>query len=53
MIPTIDKHNTAKRISHFMKSNGLKPVDIQAYLSLTCVQTVYRWLEGINKYPLG
>ena len=48
MIPTIDKHNTAKRISHFMKSNGLKPVDIQAYLSLTCVQTVYRWLEGIN-----
>ena len=22
--------------------------DIQKYLGLTCVQTVYRWLDGIN-----
>lgn len=31
-----------------MNLSGKTPVDIQEYLGLSCVQTVYRWLEGIN-----
>ena len=31
-----------------MSLNNLTPRDIQEYLGLTCIQTVYRWLEGIN-----
>ena len=46
--PMIDKRRTAKRIQLFMRCNGLRPTDIQDYLGLTCVQTVYRWLDGTN-----
>lgn len=46
--PVIDKKRTAERIKLFMYCNCLKPADIQKYLGLTCVQTVYRWLDGIN-----
>ena len=31
----IDKTRTAGRIKFFMRYQGLKPVDIQAYLGLT------------------
>ncbi len=46
--PIIDKKKTAKHIRFFMNCRGLKPTDIQNYLGLTCVQTVYRWLDGTN-----
>lgn len=46
--PIIDKIGTATKIRYLMEQNCLKPTDIQSYLGLTCVQTVYRWLEGIN-----
>ena len=46
--PMIDKKRTAKRIKLFMHCRGLRPTDIQDYLGLTCVQTVYRWLDGTN-----
>lgn len=46
--PVIDKKRTSERIKFLMYRNCLKPVDIQKYLGLTCVQTVYRWLDGIN-----
>lgn len=48
MIPIINKQCTAQKIKSFMVRNNLKPTDIQSYLNLTCVQTVYRWLEGVN-----
>lgn len=48
MFPVIDKERTGKRLSHLMKTNGVTPKDIQDYLSLSCVQTVYRWMKGIN-----
>lgn len=50
MMPMIDKQGTAKRIKYFMELNCLKPVDIQTYLGLACVQTIYRWLEGMEDY---
>lgn len=48
MYPMIDTVQTGERIEKLMKKQGLTPRDIQEYLSLTCVQTVYRWLKGIN-----
>ena len=48
MYPVIDKERTGKRLKGLMELNGLSPKDIQCYLSLSCVQTVYRWLEGTN-----
>ncbi len=48
MFPTIDKKKTGCRIKYLMVREGLKPVDIQHYLGLTCVQTVYRWIKGVN-----
>ena len=48
MYPIIDKKKTAKRIQRIMKTLRKTPEDIQKYLGLSCVQTVYRWLEGIN-----
>lgn len=47
-IPVINKNETAKRLKLLMKWNDLQPKDVQMYLGLACVQTVYRWLEGIN-----
>lgn len=46
--PVIDKKRTAEQINFFMRYNRIKPTDIQKYLGLTCVQTVYRWLDGTN-----
>ncbi len=46
--PTIDVKQTARRIKFFMQYRHLNPLDIQKYLGLTCVQTVYRWLSGVN-----
>lgn len=46
--PVIDKKRTAERINFFMRCNRIKPTDIQKYLGLACVQTVYRWLDGTN-----
>lgn len=46
--PTIDPKQTARRINFFMRCRHLKPVDVQKYLGLACVQTVYRWLSGTN-----
>jgi transcriptional regulator with XRE-family HTH domain len=48
IFPIINKKETAKRLKYLMTWNHLKPADVQKYLGLTCVQTVYRWLEGIN-----
>lgn len=48
IFPLIDKNETAKRFELLMKWNHLRPKDIQEYLGLACVQTVYRWIEGIS-----
>ncbi len=48
MIPTIDKYATGVRLKELMAQHNLSARDIQGYLSLGCVQTVYRWFEGVN-----
>lgn len=48
MIPVIDRIRTGQYLKILMRQKGVTPRDIQEYLSLTCVQTVYRWTDGIN-----
>lgn len=48
MIPMIDKKKTGRQLKYFMRKCGFTPRDIQEYLSLSCVQTVYRWFAGVN-----
>ena len=48
MIPAIDKVRTGKRIKELVQRKYLTPSDLMEYLHLSCVQTVYRWFEGVN-----
>lgn len=48
MYPTIDRVKTGKLLEKLARVYGLSPKDICDYLSLSCVQTVYRWFEGVN-----
>lgn len=48
MIPTIDKVKTGKNIKELMNKKHITPNDVMEYLHLSCVQTVYRWFEGVN-----
>lgn len=48
MIPTIDKVKTGQNIKELMNKKHITPNDLMEYLQLSCVQTVYRWFEGVN-----
>lgn len=48
MYPTVDSKKTGQKIKQLMLENNLTPKDIQEYLSLACIQTIYRWLNGIT-----
>ena len=48
MFPMINKRETGVNLRKIMDMRGLTPKDVQDYLELNCVQSVYRWLEGIN-----
>ncbi len=46
--PQIDAYRTGQNIKRIMLFQGYTVRDIQAYLSLSVPQTVYRWFEGRN-----
>jgi len=46
MYPVLDKHMTGRRIRRLMDSRGISVKDVQQYLGLSCVQSVYHWLDG-------
>ncbi|WP_294581542.1 helix-turn-helix domain-containing protein [uncultured Thomasclavelia sp.] len=46
MNPSIDPIKTGLKIKTLMIQNGITARDIQEELSLGCVQSVYRWLNG-------
>lgn len=48
MFPQIDKKQMGQRLRKIMKEKRVTPKDVQQYLGLSCVQTVYRWMEGVN-----
>lgn len=48
MFPTIDKRKTGIHLRRLMDERGLAVKDIQEYLGLGSVQSVYHWLNGIS-----
>ena len=48
MFPMIDKKETGINLRRIMDMRGITARDVQEYLELGCVQSVYRWLDGIN-----
>ncbi len=48
MFPVISKRETGVNLRRIMDVRGITAKDVQQYLGLGCVQSVYRWLDGIN-----
>ena len=48
MFPIINKRETGMNLRRIMDMRGLSAKDVQEYLGLGCVQSVYRWFDGIN-----
>ncbi len=46
--PVIDKKKMGDTLKNYMQEQGLTARDVQEYLGLACVQTVYRWTAGIS-----
>lgn len=46
--PVIDKKKMGSTLKRYMQERGLTARDVQEYLGLACVQTVYRWTAGIS-----
>lgn len=48
MFPLINKRETGINLRRIMDERGITARDVQEYLELGCVQSVYRWIDGIN-----
>lgn len=48
MFPQIDKKKMGQQLKRIMKERKVTPKEVQQFLGLSCVQTIYRWLEGVN-----
>jgi transcriptional regulator with XRE-family HTH domain len=48
VVPVINKKETGVNLRKHMDRCGITPKDVQQYLGLGCVQSVYRWLAGVN-----
>ena len=48
MFPLISKRETGVNLRRIMDMRGITPKDVQEYLGLGCVQSVYRWIDGVN-----
>lgn len=48
MLPIIDKKKTGINLRLMMDERGLTVKDIQQYLKLGSVQSVYHWLNGLS-----
>ena len=48
MFPTIDKRETGLRLRKIMEERGINVKQVQEYLGLACVQSVYHWLNGCS-----
>ena len=48
MFPTIDKRKTGVNLRRIMDERGVTVKDVQQYLKLGSVQSVYHWLNGIS-----
>ena len=46
--PVIDKKKMGDTLKRYMQERAFTARDVQEYLGLACVQTVYRWIAGIS-----
>ena len=53
MIPVVDKKKTGINLRLMMDERALTVKDIQKYLKLGSVQSVYHWLNGISLPTVG
>lgn len=44
--PTIDMKRTGQNLKRITEDRGLNASQLQSYLGLACVQTIYRWYAG-------
>lgn len=44
--PTINMKATGTRLRQIMKRKKITAKEVQEYLELSCVQSVYRWMNG-------
>lgn len=48
MFPLINKRETGVNLRRIMDKRGISVKDVQKYLGLSSVQSVYHWLNGIT-----
>ncbi len=48
MFPTINKRKTGINLRKIMDQHGITVKDVQEYLGLGSVQSVYHWLNGLS-----
>lgn len=48
MFSETDKTEIGVRLRKTLKAKNITVREVQDYLALSCVQTVYRWMEGVN-----
>lgn len=48
MFPTINLKETGKNLRKIMKERGITVKEVQQYLGLGSVQSVYHWLNGLS-----
>ena len=48
MIPLINKRETGTNLRRIMDARGITVRDVQQYLGLGSVQSIYHWLNGIS-----
>ncbi len=48
MFPTIDKRLTGIHLRKIMDQHGITVKNVQEYLGLGSVQSVYHWLNGVS-----
>ena len=48
MFPLINMRETGINLRRIMDERGITAKNVQEYLGLGCVQSVYRWIDGVN-----
>ena len=48
MFPTINLRETGINLRRIMDTRGLEVKDVQTYLNLSSMQSIYNWLNGLN-----
>lgn len=48
MFPTINLRETGINLRRIMDKRGIKAKDVQKYLNLSSIQSIYNWTNGLN-----